>query len=107
MIALQTGMSPAAPNSIVSCAALFACALAVAGCKGTPVDVAKGRPLEPESNIIASDYKPEQPQGWERFTPTNLNKSFRNSIGLGPDEHVARGHFDEGERLFAAKDYNG
>ncbi len=86
-------------------AALVAC-LVVAGCKSTPVDVAKGRPVEGESTYISSDFRPKDPEGLDALAPENIGKSLRKAVGLGPVEAIAQGHFAEGEKLFAAKDYD-
>ena len=39
------------------------------------------------------------------FTAENLSKSFKKSIGRGPNETYARERFNEGEQLFNAKKY--
>jgi TolA-binding protein len=85
--------------------ALMLCAVATTGCRQSMVDVAKGRPLEPEGSIIPSDYRPKEPEGMERFTPENITKSMKKAVGLGPNRGIAEGHFAAGEKHFAAKEY--
>ncbi len=103
----MTRMSYFGVSSKFAIAALMLCAGSFTGCRQTPVDVAKGRPLEPESNFIPSDYKSKEPQGLERFSPENIGKTMKRAVGLGPNRSIAETHFAEGEKLFAAKDFKG
>ncbi len=41
----------------------------------------------------------------ENLAPENIFKSLKNTVGLGPDEKIARQAFQEGEQLFAAKKF--
>src|SRR5262245_29024292 len=86
--------------------ALLFCAPFIVGCRQTPIDVAKGRPFEPEANFIPSDYKSKEPEGWERLSPENFGKTMRKAVGLGPNRSVAEAHFAEGEKQFAAKNFD-
>lgn len=80
---------------------------AVCGCRNTPIDVAKGRPLEGENSFISSDFEPKNdPQGWDRLSPENIGKTFKKSIGMGPNQNIARDAFDEGQKLLAAKKFD-
>ncbi|MCC7084295.1 MAG: tetratricopeptide repeat protein [Pirellulales bacterium] len=82
------------------------CALAMVGCRQTAIDVAKGRPLEPEPNFIPSDYKKPSQTWTERLSPDNLGKTMKAAVGLGPNQTTAETHFAAGEKHFAAKQYD-
>jgi TolA-binding protein len=99
-------MSHFSASSKLSLFALMLCAVISTGCRQTPIDVAKGRPLEPEGSYIPSDYRPKEPEGMERFTPENITKSMKKAVGLGPNRGIAEGHFAAGEKHFAAKEYD-
>jgi TolA-binding protein len=82
------------------------CILAASGCRGTYIDVAKGKPTESETTFIPSDYTEKEPSRWEALAPENWWKNTKKAVGLGPNEAVARQHFAEGEKHFAAKDFS-
>jgi outer membrane protein assembly factor BamD (BamD/ComL family) len=86
--------------------ALILCVTAAAGCRGTPIDVAKGRPADGSSNLVASDYQPKEDDGMDWFSLEHFNKSMKQAVGLGPDKKIAEAAFAEGEKLFEAKDYD-
>ena len=79
-----------------------------AGCRGSAIDVAKGKPTDPETNFVQSDNdeEPKEATGWEALTPQNIHKSLKKSIGLGPNREIAQQEFDDGEKKFAAKDFD-
>src|SRR6266576_5749871 len=79
---------------------------AALGCRGTPMDVAKGHPTEPESSYVSSDYEHKEPSTLEQLSPENWGKNFRKMVGLGPNEKVARQTFEEGEKLFGEKKFD-
>ncbi len=80
--------------------------MAAVGCQGSYVNVAKGHPTEPETNYIPNDYESKEPTGLERFSPENMTKSMKKAVGLGPNEKFVREQFEEGEKLFEAKEYD-
>jgi outer membrane protein assembly factor BamD (BamD/ComL family) len=87
--------------------ALLGAAVSSIGCRGTAIDVAKGRPLDSDSpDDVKSDYDSQEPTGWARLAPENIGKEMKKSVGLGPNQKIAEGFFDEAEKLFAAKDYD-
>ncbi|HEY2880799.1 MAG TPA: outer membrane protein assembly factor BamD [Pirellulales bacterium] len=80
---------------------------ATSGCRGSFVDVARGRPQDADAGLVNSDFdENKQPTGWERFAPENIGKTMKSAVGYGPNEKVARDAFDEGMKLFAAQDYD-
>lgn len=101
-----TGTSISIPLRGLWLALAIVCALATGGCKNTPVNVAKGRPNEPESTYFSSDFKPEEQDVFERWSPENITKSMKSAVGLGPDERLARDYMSEGEKHFAAAEYD-
>ncbi|NLX97126.1 MAG: outer membrane protein assembly factor BamD [Rhodopirellula sp.] len=42
---------------------------------------------------------------WEDLWPSNVYKNLKNSIGLGPDEQIARAAYREGEELYVQQKY--
>jgi outer membrane protein assembly factor BamD (BamD/ComL family) len=89
------------------CAAMLLCAAVMPGCKNTPVDVAKGRPLDGDNSFTSSDFEPkDDPQGWDQFSPENWSKTFKKSVGLGPNQKIAQDAFSEGQKQFAAKKFD-
>ena len=83
------------------------CATVAVGCKGTPIDVAKGRPSDSDiPDDVKSDYDQKEPTGWERYAPENIGKTMKKAVGLGPNQKIGTGYFDEAEKLFAAKQYD-
>jgi len=42
----------------------------------------------------------------EDLSPTNLTRDFKEALGLGPDENIARAALAEGENHFKEKDYD-
>ncbi|HTQ38323.1 MAG TPA: outer membrane protein assembly factor BamD [Pirellulales bacterium] len=85
----------------------LALSLAAIGCRGTPIDVAKGRPLDSDiPDDVKSDYDQQEPTGWARLAPENVGKEMKKAVGLGPNQTIAQGFFDEGEKLFVAKEYD-
>jgi TolA-binding protein len=79
---------------------------AAIGCRGSYIDVAKGKPTENENNFIPSDYTEKEPSYWEQFAPENWWKTTKKAVGLGPNEPIARQHFALGEKLLAEKNYD-
>ena len=79
---------------------------AATGCRGTPIDVAKGRPADGSSSFVASDYQPKQDDGLDWFSTEKLTRSMKQAVGLGPDKKIAEAAFADGEKLFEAKDYD-
>jgi outer membrane protein assembly factor BamD (BamD/ComL family) len=79
---------------------------ALTGCQGSYVNVAKGHPTEPEANYVPNDYEPKELSTWEQLSPENIGKTMKKIVGLGPNQKVALDHFNEGLKLFAAKDYD-
>jgi TolA-binding protein len=100
---------PTSTSRLIVLLAIFCAAVATIGCKGTPIDVAKGRPSDSDiPDDVKSDYDADakQPTGWERFSPENIGKTMKKSVGLGPNQKIGEGYFDEAEKLFAAKQYD-
>jgi outer membrane protein assembly factor BamD (BamD/ComL family) len=86
---------------------LSICAVTTLGCKGTPIDVAKGRPSDNDiPDDVKSDYEKKEPTGLERYSPENLGKTMKKAVGLGPNQKISQGYFDEGEKLFGNKQYD-
>jgi TolA-binding protein len=86
---------------------LLTCVAAASGCRGTPIDVAKGRPMDGDANFISSDYEaPKEPEGWERFAPENIYKTTKKAFGYGPNQKIAFDAFDEGVKLYQDKKYD-
>jgi outer membrane protein assembly factor BamD (BamD/ComL family) len=86
---------------------LFLCTVAAAaGCRGTPIDVAKGRPTDGSPNFVASDYQPKQDDGLDWFSTEKITKSMKQAVGLGPDKKIAEAAFADGEKLFGTKEYD-
>lgn len=56
-------------------------------------------PESPPPTKKTSSFEPDD------LAPENIFKSLKNTVGLGPDEKIARKAFQEGEQLFAAKKY--
>jgi TolA-binding protein len=86
--------------------ALLCAAVSSIGCRGTPIDVAKGRPMDSD---IPDDVKADdgaEPTGLARFSPENIGKTWKKSVGLGPNEKIAQGFFDEADKLYIAKEYD-
>jgi len=79
---------------------------AVTGCRGTPIDVAKGRPADGSSSFVASDYQPKQDDGLDWFSTERITKSMKQAVGLGPDKKIADAAFAEGAKLFTEKRYD-
>ncbi len=113
--ALPSGCAVCAPSSLDighwTFSKLFGlCAIlsvaAAAGCRGTPIDVAKGRPADGSSSFVASDYQPKQDDGLDWFSTEKISKSMKQAVGLGPDKKIAEAAFADGEKLFEAKDYD-
>ncbi|HZZ27824.1 MAG TPA: outer membrane protein assembly factor BamD [Pirellulales bacterium] len=87
--------------------AILCAAAATIGCKGTPIDVAKGRPSDSDiPDDVKSDYETQEPTGWARLAPENVSKEMKKAVGLGPNQKIAEGFFDEGEKFFEAKQYD-
>ncbi len=86
--------------------ALLVVVTAAAGCRGTPIDVAKGRPADGSSSFVASDYQPKEDDGLDWFSLEHFNKAMKQAVGLGPDKKIAEAAFADGEKLFEAKDYD-
>src|SRR6516165_2133995 len=83
------------------------CLAAAAGCRGSAVDVAKGRPSDTESNAIVSDYdEHKEPSGWERLAPENWGKEFKKAVGLGPNKPIAEQAFEEGVKQYKAANFD-
>src|SRR5262245_8710786 len=83
------------------------CLPAALGCRGSAVDVAKGRPSDTESNAIVSDYdEHKEPTGWERLAPENWGKEAKKAVGLGPNKPIAEQAFEEGIKQYKAKNFN-
>ncbi len=65
----------------------------------------------PVSSAIGTDEQPgtpfpsKQPEGIEKFYPSNIQKSALKAVGGGPNQKVADEAFAEGEKLFAQKKY--
>src|SRR5262249_1587689 len=92
-----------------SCLAIALTALltASAGCRGSFVDAARGRPQDVDAGLVNSDFdSPKEPTGWERFAPETIGKTMKAAAGYGPNEKVARDAFDAGMKQFADKDYD-
>src|SRR6516225_7856383 len=91
-------------------AALLSLGIGIAaalGCRGSAVDVAKGRPSDLDNNPIASDYdEHKEPTGWERLAPENWGKEFKKSIGLGPNKPIAEQAFEEGVKQYKAANFD-
>jgi TolA-binding protein len=87
-------------------AIVLCCVAAAAGCRGTYIDVAKGKPTENENNFIPNDYTEKEPSRWEKYAPENWWKNTKKAVGLGPNEAVARQQYDAGQKLFAEKKYD-
>jgi len=114
-ISLPSGCAVCAPSSfdighwtfskLFGLCAILGVAAAV-GCRGTPIDVAKGRPADGSSNFVASDYQPKQDDGLDWFSTEKISKSMKQAVGLGPDKKIAEAAFADGEKLFEAKDYD-
>ncbi len=69
--------------------------------------MAKGRPADGDNSFIANDFKPEgEPEGWNRFAPENIGKTFKKSIGMGPNQKIAKDAFDEGQKSLEAKKFD-
>src|SRR5262249_20352114 len=82
-------------------------AAALAGCRGTALDRAKGRPLDSDTSSISSDYEEhKEPTGWARLAPENWGKELKKSVGLGPNKAVAEQAFEEGLKQYKAKNYD-
>ena len=92
-------------RQIIGLCAIISVAAAT-GCRGTPIDVAKGRPADGSSSFVASDYQPKQDDGLDWFSTEKLTKSMKQAVGLGPDKKIAEAAFADGEKLFEAKDYD-
>jgi outer membrane protein assembly factor BamD (BamD/ComL family) len=92
-----------ANRRLAGCMIAALCGL-VAGCKSTPIDVAKGHPTEPEGSLISSDYQPHEDDDW--WSPQHIGKQFKKAVGLGPDQRLAQQKFEEGQKLFAAKRFS-
>jgi outer membrane protein assembly factor BamD (BamD/ComL family) len=100
-------MSHFGASSKLFAVAVVFCALIAVGCRQTPIDVAKGRPIEPEATFIPSDYRSKESDSWvERMSPENIGKTMRSAVGLGPNKAIAEAHLAEGEKLFAAKKFD-
>jgi outer membrane protein assembly factor BamD (BamD/ComL family) len=102
----MTRMSPVTRSKILFL--VIACAVvATVGCKGTPIDVAKGRPSDADiPDDVKSDYDAKPPSGLERFSPENLGKTMKKAVGMGPNQKIGEGYFDDAEKMFAAKQYD-
>ena len=52
----------------------------------------------------------DEKSAWEKtldtVKPSNVNKRFKQAIGRGPDEAIAKAAFDKGEDLFKQKQYD-
>jgi outer membrane protein assembly factor BamD (BamD/ComL family) len=79
---------------------------ALTGCQGSYVNVAKGHPTEPEANYVPNDYEPKELSTLEKLSPENIGKTMKKAVGLGPSEKYARQQFEDGEKLFEAKEYD-
>ncbi|MDX1963065.1 MAG: outer membrane protein assembly factor BamD [Pirellulales bacterium] len=53
-----------------------------------------------DSQVISSEIRPPEAEGWERFNAQNLGKTFKKAMGRGPDFKVAKPAYDEGLALF-------
>jgi outer membrane protein assembly factor BamD (BamD/ComL family) len=60
---------------------------------------------EPARQVISDEAQRDVPTGWDRFTAENLKKSFKKAVGRGPNQRIARERYQEGEALFARKEY--
>src|SRR5262249_54226741 len=93
------------PRRLSHSRAVYAAALA--GCRGTALDVAKGRPTDSDNSFISSDYEEhKEPTGWARLAPENWGKELKKSVGLGPNKAVAEQAFEEGLKQYKAKNYD-
>jgi len=82
------------------------CVIAVAaGCRGTYIDVAKGKPTENENNFIANDYTEKEPSAWEKYARKTGGRTRRTLSALS-NEPIARQHYDAGQKLFGDKKYD-
>ncbi|HEY2826251.1 MAG TPA: outer membrane protein assembly factor BamD [Pirellulales bacterium] len=100
-------MSLLIPAKFFFLLAILCAAVGMIGCKGTPIDVAKGRPSDNDiPDDVKSDYDAKEPSGWERLSPENLGKTMKKAVGMGPNQKIGEGLFDEAEKLFAAKEYD-
>ncbi len=87
--------------------AALCAAVLTTGCKGTYIDVAKGKPSDNDlPDDVKSDFDSKEPTGLERFAPENLGKTMKKAVGLGPNQKIAEGYFDEAEKMFGAKQYD-
>ncbi len=69
--------------------------------------MAKGRPVDGDNSFIANDFDSKgEPQGWDRLSPENWGKTFKKSIGMGPNERIARDAFADGQKLLSEKKYD-
>src|SRR5262249_52486022 len=82
-------------------------AAALAGCRGSAVDVAKGRPSDADNNPIVSDYdEHKEPSGWERLAPEKWGKKVKKANSLGPNKSIAEQAFEEGVKQWRAGNYD-
>jgi outer membrane protein assembly factor BamD (BamD/ComL family) len=103
----MTRMSLPTPSKFFILLAILCAAVATIGCKGTPIDVAKGRPSDADiPDDVKSEFDQKEPTGWERFAPENIGKTAKKAVGLGPNQKIGEGYFDEAEKMFAAKQYD-
>ena len=104
---VMTRMSLLIPAKFFFLLAMLCAAVGMIGCKGTPIDVAKGRPSDNDiPDDVKSDFDAKEPTGWERFSPENLGKTMKKAVGMGPNQKIGEGLFDEAEKLFADKKYD-
>ena len=107
MKSVMTRMSLLIPAKSFFLLAILFAAVGMIGCKGTPIDVAKGRPSDNDiPDDVKSDYDAKEPTGWERLSPENLGKTMKKAVGMGPNQKIGEGLFDEAEKLFADKKYD-
>jgi len=60
---------------------------------------------QPARQVVSAEGQSDEPTGWDRFSAENLKKSFKKAIGKGPSEQIARQRYQEGDELFAKKEY--
>ena len=88
-------MSLPTPSKFFILLAILCAAVATIGCKGTPIDVAKGRPSDADiPDDVKSDFDQKEPTGWERFAPENIGKTAKKAVGLGPNQKIGEGDPD-------------
>ncbi len=91
--------------AICLCAACCGCAFGHSASPPGPGETVYD-PLCPISQVPTGETLPPQPHGIEKWYLANWGSSFKETMGRGPSEQIARGLYAQGDDLYRMRDYH-